>query len=309
MLKQTLLVSGAVLGALALGNQVVSADTVAVDDGTSTGVSKPTEQPADTGSTTLPSGGSSTNTDGGSTAGSHTDTSGVNDGTNVDNGGSSSSNTDDKGNGSSSSNTDDKGNSSSSSNTDDKGNSSSSSSTDDKGNGLSSSSTDDKDNGSSSSNTDDKGSGSSSSNTDDKGNGSSSSNTDDNKLPNNGKATEQVPLTPTTPDVNDKGQLNQVAPVQVQQPSQGQSPVVPEQVASVPSVARAVQEYNAQLTQNDNDATKAPVVEAKKKVDEAVKKALPKTGVEKKQSSAGVLGVMLTALGSGLAFLFKKKFS
>ncbi|WP_141563000.1 serine-rich aggregation substance UasX, partial [Leuconostoc citreum] len=139
--------------------------------------------------------------------------------------------------------------------------------------------------------------------------GANSSTNDDNKLPDNGKAPTPVPLTPTTPDVNDKGQLNQVTPVQVQQPSQGQAPVVPEHVASVPSVARAVQEYNAQLSQNDNDATKAPVADAKKKVDEAVKKALPKTGVEKKQSNVGVLGVVLTALGSGLGFVFKKKFS
>ncbi|MGR8831144.1 serine-rich aggregation substance UasX [Leuconostoc citreum] len=271
MLKQSLLVSGAILGALALGNQAVNADTVNVDDGTSTGVSKPAQQPADTGSTTLPSSSSSSTTGTDLNASQNTGTSGVNDGTSVNNGGSNSSNTDDKGNGSSSSNTDDKGN------------------------------------GSSSSNTDDKGNGSSSSNTDDKGNGSSSSNTDDNKLPNNGKATEQVPLTPSTPDVNDKGQLNQVAPVQVQQPSQGQAPVVPEQVASVPSVARAVQEYNAQLTQNDNDATKAPVVEAKKKVDEAVKKALPKTGVEKKQSSVGIVALLLGGLSVVAGLIFKKK--
>ncbi|MGR8808817.1 serine-rich aggregation substance UasX [Leuconostoc citreum] len=288
MLKQTLLVSGAVLGALALGNQAVSADTVAVDDGTSTGVTKPTEQPADTGSTTLPPASSSSNTGTDTNSNHNTDTSGVNDGTTVDNGGSTSSNTD---NGSSSSGTDDKGGSSSSS-------------TDNKGNGSNSSGTDDKGSGANSSNQDKP---ATPTNTDDKDNGNKPTSTaDDTKLPTNGKAPEQVPLTPTTSDVNDKGQLNQVAPVQVQPSNQGQAPVVSEQVSTVPSVARAVQEYNAQLTQNDNDATKAPVVEAKKKIDEAVKKALPKTHVEKKQSIIGVLGVMLTALGSGVAFMFKK---
>ncbi|MGR8823264.1 serine-rich aggregation substance UasX [Leuconostoc citreum] len=298
MLKQTLLVSGAVLGALTFGSQAVSADTVDVNDGTNTGTSQPSTQPSDTGSTTLPPAQSGSNSDTNSGTGgssSHTDNSSVDDGTHVDNGGSSSSGSNDKGNGSNSSSTDDKGNSSNSSSTDDKGNGSNSSNTDDKGNGSNSSSTDDKANGSNSSSTDDK------------GNGSNSSNTDENKLPNNGKAPDVVPLTPTTPDVNDKGQLNQVAPVPVAQPDQGQAPVVPEQVATVPSVARAVQEYNAQLSQNDNDATKAPVSEAKKKVDEAVQKALPKTGVEKKQSSIGLVGVALTALVSGLAFVFKKK--
>ncbi|WP_349584389.1 serine-rich aggregation substance UasX [Leuconostoc citreum] len=290
MLKQTLLVSGAVLGALTFSSQAVHADTVDVNDGISTGTSQPSTQPSDTGSTTLPPA----NTDIGSNtgnSGSGTSQSGVNDGTIIDNG-SSSSSTD---NGSNSSSTDDKGNGSNSSSTDDKGNSSNSSSTDDKGNGSNSSSTDDK------------GNGSNSSSTDDKGNGSNSSNTDDDKLPNNGKAPDVVPLTPTTPDVNDKGQLNQVAPVPVAQPNQGQAPVVPEQVATVPSVARAVEAYNATLSSNNSDATKAPVIEAKKQVDDAVIKALPKTGVRQKQSSVSVLGVALTALASGLAFVFKKK--
>ncbi|MGR8861874.1 serine-rich aggregation substance UasX [Leuconostoc citreum] len=302
MLKQTLLVSGAVLGALTFGSQVVHADTVDVNDGTSTGTSQPSTQPSDTGSTTLPPANTGTGSNTGN-SGSGTSQSGVDDGTTIDNG-SSSSSTD---NGSNSSSTDDKGNGSNSSNTDDKGNGSNSSSTDDKGNGSNSSSTDDKGNGSNSSSTDDKGNGSNSSSTDDKGNGSNSSNTDDDKLPNNGKAPDVVPLTPTTSDVNDKGQLNQVAPVPVAQPNQGQAPVVPEQVATVPSVARAVEAYNATLSSNNSDATQAPVIEAKKKVDDAVLKALPKTGVRQKQSSVSVLGITLTALASGLAFVFKKK--
>ncbi|WP_099044373.1 serine-rich aggregation substance UasX [Leuconostoc citreum] len=286
MLKQTLLVSGAVLGALTFGSQAVSADTVDVNDGTNTGTSQPSTQPSDTGSTTLPPAQSSSNSDTNSGTGgssSHTDNSSVDDGTHVDNGGSSSSGSNDKGNGSNSSSTDDKDNSSNSSSTDDKGN------------------------GSNSSNTDDKGNGSNSSSTDDKGNGSNSSNTDENRLPNNGKAPDVVPLTPTTPDVNDKGQLNQVALVPVAQPKQGQAQVVPEQVATVPSVARAVEAYNATLSSNNSDATQAPVIEAKKKVDDAVLKALPKTGVRQKQSSVSVLGIALTALASGLAFVFKKK--
>lgn len=107
--------------------------------------------------------------------------------------------------------------------------------------------------------------------------------------------------------MNDKGQLNQVAPVEVAQPNQGQAPVVPAQVATVPSVARAVQSYNATLSNNNSDATQAPVVEAKKQVDEAVQQALPKTGVREQRSSVGIVGVALTALASGLAFVFKKK--
>ncbi|GDZ82881.1 hypothetical protein LCIT_01230 [Leuconostoc citreum] len=300
MLKQTLLVSGAVLGALIFGSQAVSADTVDVNDGTNTGTAQPSTQPSDTGSTTLPPAQSGSNSDtnsGTDGSSSNANNSGVDDGTHVDKGGSSSSGSDDKGNGSNSSSTDDKGNGSNSSSTDDKGNGSNSPSTDDKGNGSNSSSTDDK------------GNGSNSSSTDDKGNGSNSSSTDDNKLPNNGKAPDVVPLTPTTPDVNDKGQLNQVAPVPVAQPTQGQAqaPVVPEQVATVPSVARAVEAYNATLSSNNSDATQAPVIEAKKQVDDAVLKALPKTGVRQKQSSVSVLGVALTALASGLAFVFKKK--
>ena len=278
MLKKTILVSGAVLGALTFGSQAVHADTVDVNDGTSTGTSQPSTQPSDTGSTTLPPANTGTGSNTGN-SGSGTNQSGVDDGTTIDNG-SSSSSTD---------------------------NGSNSSSTDDKGNGSNSSSTDDKGNGSNSSSTDDKGNGSNSSSTDDKGNGSNSSNTDDDKLPNNGKAPDVVPLTPTTPDVNDKGQLNQVAPVPVAQPNQGQAPVVPEQVATVPSVARAVEAYNATLSSNNSDATQAPVIEAKKKVDDAVLKALPKTGVRQKQSSVSVLGIALTALASGLAFVFKKK--
>lgn len=45
----------------------------------------------------------------------------------------------------------------------------------------------------------------------------------------------------------------------------------------------------------------------KKKVEEAVQKALPKTGVREQKSGVGVIGALLSALASGLAFIFKKK--
>ncbi|MGY3701247.1 serine-rich aggregation substance UasX [Leuconostoc gelidum] len=298
MLKKTILVSGAVLGALTFGNQAVHADTVDVNDGTNTGTSQPATQPSDNSNTTLPPTSSNTDTD---SSHSGTSSSGVDDGTTIDNGGSSSSSTD-TGTGSSSSHTDN-GSGSSSSNTDN-GSSSSSSHTDNDGN--SSSSNTDNGGGSSSSNTDNGGS-SNSSNT--VNSSSSNSSNDDTKLPVNGQAPDPVPLTPNTPDVNDQGQLNQVAPIAVQQSNQGQAPIVPEHVATVPSVARAVQTYNETLAKNNSDDTKTPVVEAKKQVDEAVQKALPKTGIREKQSSVSVLGLALGALVSGLAFVFKKKLS
>ncbi|MBZ5961366.1 serine-rich aggregation substance UasX [Leuconostoc gelidum subsp. gasicomitatum] len=276
MLKKTVILSTAVLGALIIGNQAIHADTVDVNDGTNTGTSQPAMQPSDNSNTALPPTSSNTDTD---SSHSETGSSGVDDGTTIDNGGSSSSSTDTD-TGSSSSHTDN-GSGSSSSNTDNGNNSSSSNI--------------------------ETGSNSSTSNTDN----SSSSNTtnDDTKLPVNGQAPDPVPLTPNTPDVNDQEQLNQVAPIAVQQSNQGQAPIVPEQVATVPSVARAIQTYNETLAKNNSDDTKTPVIAAKKKVDEAVQKALPKTGIREKQSSVSVLGLALGALVSGLAFVFKKKLS
>lgn len=311
MVKKTLLISGAVLGALAVGSQSISADTVQVNDGTSTGTSQPSTQPSDTGSTTLPpaNSGKSANTNTGSTNGSssaNTGSSGINDGTTVDNSGSGSSSTSNTGSGGSatdantgSSSTTGGGSSSSSTDT-----ITSSSSTSDKG-GTSSTPADNANvAGTSSTSTDN---GDTAGTTTDTGSGSAPSKNDDTKLPTNGKAPDVVSLTPTTPDVNDKGQLNQVTPIPVAQPSQGQAPVVPAQVASVPSVARAVETYNATLADNNSDATQAPVLEAKKQVDEAVQQALPKTGVRENKSSVSVIGVLLATLASGLAFVFKKK--
>ncbi|WP_349584981.1 serine-rich aggregation substance UasX [Leuconostoc citreum] len=295
MLKQSMLVSGAVLGALTLGNQVVNADTVGVDDGTTvTQPSKPDDSSTPTTPTTPTQPSQPSQPSQPTTGGSDVD-----DGTHVDNGGNGSS-TDNGGN---SSSTDNGGNSSS---TDNGGNGSSTdnggngSSTDNGGNGSST------DNGGNGSSTDNGGNGSS---TDNGGNGGGSLAPDGNKLPTNGANDKPVTLTPATPDVNEQGQLNQVAPVQIKASSQGNAPVVPTQVATVPSVARAVQNYNAELDKNNNDGTKDTVQEAKKKVEQAVKEALPKTGVEEKSSSnMGLLATVVSALVGGLGFVFKKKF-
>ncbi|WP_273712394.1 serine-rich aggregation substance UasX, partial [Leuconostoc mesenteroides] len=98
-----------------------------------------------------------------------------------------------------------------------------------------------------------------------------------------------VPLTPTTPDKNDQGEINHVKPVEVTPDSSGNVVSVPTQVASVPSVARAVEAYHQALTANDKDASNAKVVEAKKKLDDAVAKALPETHATQAKSSIGIL--------------------
>ncbi|WP_273712391.1 serine-rich aggregation substance UasX, partial [Leuconostoc mesenteroides] len=64
---------------------------------------------------------------------------------------------------------------------------------------------------------------------------------------------------------------------------------VPTQVASVPSVARAVETYNQALTANDKDASNDKVVEAKQKLDDTVAKALPETHATQAKSSIGIL--------------------
>lgn len=276
MVKKTLLISGAVLGALAIGSQSISADTVQVNDGTSTGTSQPSTQPSDTGSATLPpaNSGTSANTNTDSTNGSssvNTGSTGVNDGTTVDNSGSGSSSTSNTGSGGSATgaNTGSSSTTGGGSNTSSTDTSTSSSSTSDKG-GTSSTPTDNTNvAGTSSTSTDNV---DTAGTTTDTGSGSAPSKNDDTKLPTN-----------------------------------GQAPVVPAQVASVPSVARAVETYNATLADNNSDGTQAPVLEAKKQVDEAVQQVLPKTGVRENKSSVSVIGVLLATLASGLAFVFKKK--
>ena len=318
MLQKQLLIAGSVLGALALGHQAVSADNVPATTDTSTAqsVQATTKALPQVKAVVL-----SANTDVVSDANSTVDdgtTVGIggssnNDGTTVDNGGSSSSSD----NGSSSSS--DNGGSSSS----DNGGSSSSSD-----NGSGSSSTDDGttvDNGGSSSSSDNGGSSSSSDNggSSSSDNGSSSSSSDNNGSSSNGGGTDSlttggngsssdnntVPSTPTTPDTNNQGEVNHVKPVEVTPDNSGNVVSVPTQVASVPSVARAVQAYNQVLTANDKDATKAPVVEAKQKLDDAVAKALPLTHATEKSSVGGngILALAMSGLVALCGLIYKRK--
>ncbi len=318
------------LGALALGHQAVSADTVptATDTSTAQSVQATTKALPQvkavvlSATTDVVSDASSTVDDGTTVDNGGTSN---NDGTTVDNGGSSSS-SDNGGSGSSSDNngggsSSDNGGSGSSSDN----NGSGSSSTDDGttvDNGGSSSSSDNGgssssiDNGSSSS-SDNGGSNSSSDNSSSSSsdNGGSSSSSDNNGSSSNGSGTDSsttggngsssdnntVPLTPTTPDTNNQGEVNHVKPVEVTPDNSGNVVSVPTQVASVPSVARAVEAYNQELTANDKDATKAPVVEAKQKLDDAVAKALPLTHATEK-SSMGGNGILALAM-SGLVAL------
>ncbi|MGO3529300.1 MAG: serine-rich aggregation substance UasX [Leuconostoc mesenteroides] len=320
MLQKQLLIAGSVLGALALGHQAVSADTVPTTD-TSTAqsvqattkslpqvkavvLSATTDVVSDASSTvddgtTIDNGGSSTE-----------------DGTTVDNGGSSSSSD----NGGSGSSSDNNGGGSSS----DNGGSGSSSDN----NGSGSSSTDDGtnvDNGGSSSSSDNGGSSSSSDNSSSSSsdNGGSSSSSDNNGSSSNGGGTDSsttggngsssdnntVPLTPTTPDTNNQGEVNHVKPIEVTPDNSGNVVDVPTQVASVPSVARAVEAYNQALTANDKDATKAPVVEAKQKLDDAVAKALPLTHATEKSSMGGngILALAMSGLVALGGLIYKRK--
>ncbi|MGO3614226.1 MAG: serine-rich aggregation substance UasX, partial [Leuconostoc mesenteroides] len=299
MLQKQLLIAGSVLGALALGHQAVSADTVPTITDTSTAQSVQATTKALpqikavvlSATTDVVSDASSTVDDGTTVDNGGTST---DDGTTVDNGGSSSS-SDNDGSGSSS---DNNGGGSSS----DNGGSGSSSDN----NGSGSSSTDDGtnvDNGGSSSSSDNGGSSSSSDNSSSSSsdNGGSSSSSDNNGSSSNGGGTDSsttggngsssdnntVPLTPTTPDTNNQGEVNHVKPIEVTPDNSGNVVDVPTQVASVPSVARAVEAYNQALTANDKDATKAPVVEAKQKLDDAVAKALPLTHATEKSSMGG----------------------
>ncbi|MGQ2286487.1 serine-rich aggregation substance UasX [Leuconostoc suionicum] len=317
MLQKQLLIAGSVLGALALGHQAVSADTVPTTTDTSTAQSVQATTKALpqvkavvlSATTDVVSDASSTVDDGTTVDNGSTST---DDGSTVDNGGSSSSD-----HGSSSSN--DNGGSSSS----DNGGSSSSSD-----NGSSSSSTDDGttvDNGGSSSSSDNGGSSSSSDNSgsssSDNGGSSSSSNnngsssngggTDSSTTGGNGSSSDNntVPLTPTTPDTNNQGEDNHVKPVEVTPDNSGNVVDLPTQVASVPSVARAVEAYNQALTANDKDATKAPVVEAKQKLDDAVAKALPLTHATEKSSmgGSGILALAMSGLVALGGLIYKRK--
>jgi len=344
-----------VLGALALGYQSVSADTVPTTTDTSTAQSVQATTKALpqvkavvlSATTDVVSDASSTVDDGTTVDNGGTSN---NDGTTVDNGGSSSS-SDNGGSGSSSDNngggsSSDNGGSGSSSDN----NRSGSSSTDDgttvdnggssssSGNGGSNSSSDNgssssSDNGgsnsssdnSSSSSSDNGGSNSSSDNSSSSSsdNGGSSSSSDNNGSSSNGGGTDSsttggngsssdnntVPLTPTTPDTNNQGEVNHVKPIEVTPDNSGNVVDVPTQVASVPSVARAVEAYNQALTANDKDATKAPVVEAKQKLDDAVAKALPLTHATEKSSMGGngILALAMSGLVALGGLIYKRK--
>ena len=301
MLQKQLLIAGSVLGALTLGHQAVSADTVPATTDTSTAqsVQATTKALPQVKAVVL-----SANTDVVSDANSTVD-----DGTTVDNGRTSNNDGTTVDNGGSSSSSDNGGSSSSD-------NSGSSSSTDDGttvDNGGSSSSSD---NGGSSSSSDNGGSsssdnGGSSSSSDNNGSSSNGGGTDSSTTGDNGSLSDNntVPLTPTTPDTNNQGEVNHVKPVEVTPDNSGNVVDVPTQVASVPSVARAVEAYNQALTANDKDATKAPVVEAKQKLDDAVAKALPLTHATEKSSMGGngILALAMSGLVALGGLIYKKK--
>ncbi|WP_407189695.1 serine-rich aggregation substance UasX [Leuconostoc mesenteroides] len=337
-MQKQLLIAGSVLGALALGHQAVSADTVptATDNSTAQSVQATAKSWPQvkavvlSASTDVVSDASSTVDDGTTVDNGGTSN---NDGTTVDNGGSSSS-SDNGGSGSSSDNngggsSSDNGGSGSSSDN----NGSGSSSTDDgttvdngdssssSGNGGSNSSSDNgssssSDNGGSNSSSDNSSSsssdnGGSSSSSDNNGSSSNGGGTDSSTTGGNGSSSDNntVPLAPTTPDTNNQGEVNHVKPVEVTPDNSGSVVDVPTQVASVPSVARAVEAYNQALTANDKDATKAPVVEAKQKLDDAVAKALPLTHATEKSSMGGngILALAMSGLVALGGLIYKRK--
>ncbi len=116
-------------------------------------------------------------------------------------------------------------------------------------------------------------------------------------------------MTPTTPDTNNQGEVNHVKPVEVTPDNSGNVVSVPTQVASLPSVARAVEAYNQALTANEKDATKTPVVEAKQKLDDAVAKALPLTHATEKSSMGGngILALAMSGLFALGGLIYKRK--
>ena len=300
-MQKQLLIAGSVLGALALGHQAVNADTVPTTTDTSTA------QSVQATSTVLPQVKAvalTASVDPVASATSSSDDFGDNDDSNLPGGDTGSSSSSD--NGSSNSSSDNSGtdtptptpgddNDNGSTLPDDNGGSSS-------GNGGSSSSSDNgsssssNDNGGSNSSSDQGGSSSNNGGTDNSNAGGSSSSNDNNT----------VPLTPTTPDKNDQGEINHVKPVDVTPDSSGNVVSVPTQVASVPSVARAVEAYNQALTANDKDANNDKVVEAKKKLDDAVAKALPETHAKQAKSSIGILSAVSGVLAMTGALIFKR---
>ncbi|MCT4420726.1 hypothetical protein EFT49_11205, partial [Leuconostoc falkenbergense] len=153
--------------------------------------------------------------------------------------------------------------------------------------------------------------GGSSSSSDNNGSSSNGGGTDSSTTGGNGSSSDNntVPFTPTTPDTNNQGEVNHVKPVEVTPDNSGNVVDVPTQVASVPSVARAVEAYNQALTANDKDATKAPVVEAKQKLDDAVAKALPLTHATEKSSmgGSGILALAMSGLVALGGLIYKRK--
>ncbi|MDG9734307.1 serine-rich aggregation substance UasX [Leuconostoc pseudomesenteroides] len=290
-MQKQLLIAGSVLGALALGYQAVNADTVPTTDTS-------TAQSVQATATVLPQVKAvalTASVDPVASATSSSDNFCDNDDSNLPGGDTGSSSSSD--NGSSNSSSDNSGtdtptptpgddNDNGSTLPDD--NSGSSSSSD---NGGSSS-----DNGGSNSSSDQGGSSSNNGGTDNSNAGGSSSSSDNNT----------VPLTPTTPDKNDNGETNHVKPVDVTPDSSGNVVSVPTQVASVPSVARAVEAYNQALTANDKDASNDKVVEAKQKLDDAVAKALPETHATQAKSSIGILSAVSGVLAMTGALIFKR---
>ncbi|MCT3070232.1 hypothetical protein EFN45_09060 [Leuconostoc citreum] len=290
-MQKQLLIAGSVLGALALGHQAVNADTVPTATDTSTA------QSVQATSTVLPQVKAVALTASVNPVASGTSSSddfGDNDDSNLPGGDTGSSSSSD--NGSSNSSSDNSGtdtptptpgddNDNGSTLPDDNGGSSSD-------NGWSSSSSD---NGGSNSSSDQGGSSSNNGGTDNSNAGGSSSSNDNNT----------VPLTPITPDKNDQGEVNHVKPDDVTPDSSGNVVSVPTQVASVPSVARAVEVYNQALTANDKDANNDKVVEAKQKLDDSVAKALPETHATQAKSSIGILSAVSGILAMTGALIFK----
>ena len=306
-MQKQLLIAGSVLGALALGHQAVNADTVPTATDTSTA------QSVQATTTVLPQVkvvALTASVDPVASATSSSDDFGDNDDSNLPGGDTGSSSSSDNGSSNSSSDNsgtdtptptpgDDNDNGSTlpddnSGSSSDNGGSSSSSD-----NGSSSSSTDNggssSDNGGSNSSSDQGGSSSNNGGTDNSNAGGSSSSSDNNT----------VPLTPPTPDKNDNGETNHVKPVDVTPDSSGNVVSVPTQVASVPSVARAVEAYNQALTANGKDANNDKVVDAKQKLDDAVAKALPETHATQAKSSIGILSAVSGILAMTGALIFK----
>ncbi|UUE16962.1 serine-rich aggregation substance UasX (plasmid) [Leuconostoc mesenteroides] len=296
-MQKQLLIAGSVLSALALGHQVVNADNIQQVTETSTAhivqaTTVLSQDKAGSLATSLAPVGSAT---------SSSDDFGDNDDSHLPGGDTGSSSSSD--NGSSNSSSENSGtdipapttgddNDNGSTLPDDNGGSSS-------GNGGSSSSSDNggssSDSGSSNSSSDQGGSSSNNGETDNSNAGGSSSSNDNNT----------VPLTPSTPDKNDQGEINHVKPVEVTPDSSGNVVLVPTQVASVPSVAISVESYNQALTANDKGANNDKVVEAKKKLDVAVAKALPETHATQAKSSIGILSAVSVVLAMTGALIFK----